>query len=293
MTRGAEFLDGCTTYGRALWLGMDEARGDAYPRLVEDAQARRDRCRVEDPSDPVAFLQAELDALPPDGVLLVVIDSLIEYARRSCREVPSSGDAAGWTRVVRPLTKMAHDYGVAIVTVHHSRRADGQYRDSGEIAAGVDAILTMLLPWPTQEDNVRRFELKGRRSITRRQSRWTARLVTCIEDVPVPPDRTVPPLTAGEKMPPLSVTTRECEVYEFGSEVREGGEEKIESIVRQMREVLARGPAVGKGKLRRQLKVKNNDFYAALQLMEKRGEIHIATKGNAQTITLVEDEDAE
>src|SRR5260370_14367975 len=88
-----------------------------------------------------------------------------------------SGDAWGWAPEVRQLTAWAHYHDVAVVTIHHARKADGEYRDSGEIGAAVDAILTLLPPGPKQADAVRRIRVEGRRSIARLVHGYAVRLV--------------------------------------------------------------------------------------------------------------------
>jgi hypothetical protein len=190
LTRTAHFLHeraatATGAPGRVLWLGMDEARGDAYGRLLDNG-ARRTHVVVHDPAKPSAFLRGVIEEeRRPD---VVVIDSLIEYARRETREPLSSGDASGWGRVIRPLTRMAHDHGVAVVTIHHARKSDGRYRDSTEIAAGVDAILTMREPSANQPPEVRRMSIEGRRSITRGRGDYAVRLERQEVPAPVPED---------------------------------------------------------------------------------------------------------
>ena len=45
--------------------------------------------------------------------------------------------------IVQSLTHYAHESGVALILVHHGRKADGKYRDSSAIGAAVDVILEM------------------------------------------------------------------------------------------------------------------------------------------------------
>jgi hypothetical protein len=185
MTTGGPFLDGTAAHGRVLWLAMDESLGDAFPRLIDNG-AMRTHLAVENPPDPAAFLRTWLPASGqcPD---LIVVDSLIEYTRRTTREMPASGDSAAWAAVVRPLTKLAQDYDVGILTIHHASKATGDFRDSTEIGAAVDAMLTMFPSNTEQEETVRRIRLVGRRSIVTRETSYSVRLEQDPVTVPVAP----------------------------------------------------------------------------------------------------------
>jgi len=181
LTRGRRFLDDAEDdvgssdrVGRVLWLGMDEAHSEAKARLAING-AMPMNVMVLDPPDPKALLATWLTD-PQQRPDLVVVDSLIEYARRTTSEMPGSGDAAAWAPVVRQLTAWAHDHDVAIVTIHHATKATGEFRDSGEIGAAVDCILTMLPPGSTEDAAVRRIRVNGRRSITRESYSYAVRL---------------------------------------------------------------------------------------------------------------------
>jgi hypothetical protein len=200
-------------------------------------------------------LQRLLDDFPADAVF---VDSLIELARRTTKEMPKAGDAAGWAAVVRPLSALAHERDVGLLTIHHARKSDGRYRDSTEIAAACDAIFDMLGPKGGDDPTLRRLEGVGRWEV----GRWIARLVDG--------------------------------AYEFGGEIKHEGpageDDRIQALVPKIRAALSSGPACGKEALRRQLKVSQNHLYAALNIMEARGEIEVGTKGpgKAASITLLE-----
>lgn len=168
VTRAAPFLDGKAAYGRVLWAGIDEHVGETARRF-EKYLARPKRIRILSrvPADLRGSLESALDEFPAD---LLVVDSLIEWARRTLDRVPDDGDSSGWARVVRPLTSFAHDRNVGVLTLHHSRRSDGRYRSSGEIAAGVDVIYEMLGPTHDEDQASRRFEGVGRWEV----GKWNA-----------------------------------------------------------------------------------------------------------------------
>jgi len=206
LTRGWRFLDGvagvCEVIdsesgevdpemrmpGRVLWLAMDESLGDAVPRLLDNG-ALPMRCVVMNPEAPDKLLARVLSD-PTNRPDLVVIDSLIEYARRVSSEMPSSGDAGAWGQVMRPLTDFAHRYKVGIVTIHHARKSDGGFRDSGEIKAAVDAIIEMREPGGKQDDATRNMTFEARRSIRARSDRFSIRLTAEVVEIPMPEGRT-------------------------------------------------------------------------------------------------------
>jgi hypothetical protein len=164
--------------GGVLWLAMDEAEGEARNRLVMNGASHL-RIAVSNPEQPEAFLATVLgrDRRDDDQQLdVVVIDSLIEYARRSSAAMPESGSSAGWSPIMRGLTKFAHDYNVGIVTIAHANKSTGEYRDSSEIGAAVDAIITMKPPGERQDETVRRLRIDGRRSIVERTKFYDVRL---------------------------------------------------------------------------------------------------------------------
>ena len=149
--------------GRAVWLGIEEAVGNAVRRF-DTFSADRDRVEILilAPTDLLAQTEALLTDWPAD---LVVIDSLAEYARVTLGRAPDSGDDAGWGAVVRPLVALAREYDCAVVILHHVRKSDGVYRGSSEIAAAVDAMLELSLPPKDASDPTLRY-VRGR-------GRWT------------------------------------------------------------------------------------------------------------------------
>ncbi len=149
--------------GRAVWLGIEEAVGDAVRRFKAfNADPERVQLVILAPTDLLAQTEALLTDWPAD---LVVIDSLAEYARVTLGRAPDSGDDAGWGAVVRPLVALARKYDCAVVILHHVRKSDGVYRGSSEIAAAVDAMLELALPPKDAGDQTLRY-VKGR-------GRWT------------------------------------------------------------------------------------------------------------------------
>lgn len=93
-------------------------------------------------SDPLGYLEESVGWLaglgfPPP---LVVVDTL---GALMGGDIEDAGSSAAWTPIMPRLTGIARTTGAAVVLLHHSRKSDGQYRDSTAIGANVDMILTM------------------------------------------------------------------------------------------------------------------------------------------------------
>jgi hypothetical protein len=160
LTLGRSWLGEPTTRGRVVWLGLEEALGDAVRRFSAlGADPSRVQLVTMTPPDLLERTSALLDGWPAD---LLVVDSLAEYARVTCGQAPDDGDAAGWGAVVRPLVALARAHGIAVLLLHHVRRSDGQARGSSEILAAVDATLEMLLPSAGEDPTTRRIRGRGR-----------------------------------------------------------------------------------------------------------------------------------
>lgn len=165
LTRGATFLgEPCRgSTGRVVSVGLEEAVGDAVQRFAAmRADPERVQLVVGATPDLLRHLRELIGEWRPD---LVSVDSLTEYARVVCGTVPLDGDASGWASVIRPLVAITREFpATALVILHHTRRSDGQYRGTGEIAAAVDCMLEMRGPSSGESQTLRHF--KGR-------ARWT------------------------------------------------------------------------------------------------------------------------
>jgi hypothetical protein len=158
LTRGDPWLDGRCEPGRVVWVGLEEAVGDAVRRFSElEADPDRVQLVLLGTSDLLDRLGELLEEWSAD---LVVVDSLAEYARVTGGAAPDDGDAAGWGSVIRPVVALSRKHDCAVTVLHHVRRSDGQYRSSSEIAAAVDALFEMGLAAKTDPPTVRR--IKGR-----------------------------------------------------------------------------------------------------------------------------------
>jgi hypothetical protein len=147
LTRARPFLGGRHIGpGRVLYCNVgDESLGLTVRRLTGYG-ADRYRTQVFDfrkasGVDLLTSMQGAIAAHTPD---VVVIDSLIAWARRVVKkEMPASGDAAGWAEVTRPLGALAHEHDVGLLVLHHATKDGQRYRDSTEIAAAADVLVEM------------------------------------------------------------------------------------------------------------------------------------------------------
>lgn len=121
--------------GRTLWIGLDEPMPDIVRRLSRyEATGGVDILR-ERPG-----VQQLHDIIEANGTRLVVIDTLLEF-------VSGFVDDANSPTQIQPILKTlrmtAQATNVGIVILHHSNKATGEYRDSTQIGAGVDAMVLM------------------------------------------------------------------------------------------------------------------------------------------------------
>ncbi len=85
-----------------------------------------------------------IKALDPDFVL---VDSLTPLVVASGGRPGSLWDPIVSRSVLQPLA----DTGACVLTTHHTRKEDGALRDSGDIEAGVDMIITTVLDDPKSD----------------------------------------------------------------------------------------------------------------------------------------------
>lgn len=159
-TRGGWFLGDPVERGRVLWVGLEEATGDAVRRFDElGADPDQVRLLVTKPRDLLARMADTLREWPADAV---IVDTLTEWARITQGTVPGDGDNAGWAGVTRPMIDLARSQSFGLVLLHHVRKVDGQSRGAGDIAASVDALLELKLPDKGEDPTVRHFTGRGR-----------------------------------------------------------------------------------------------------------------------------------
>lgn len=111
--------------------------------------------------DRFALLSRDLDQVEPE---MVVIDTLSTFTDRMDLDPGSSAD---WEPVMNRLNTLAQGSDAGFVLNHHARKADGQYRDSTAIGAGVDCILEMRHA-PSEGDRVRKVAARARSAVPAR-----------------------------------------------------------------------------------------------------------------------------
>jgi hypothetical protein len=153
VSRGGRFLEERCPAGPVLWVGLEEAVGDAARRFTE-FKADPERIYIVDRlPEPFPDLEA---SVRHSGAGLVVVDSLAAFSEGM---VSDPGSSAQWTPVMGRLARLARDSGAAVLLLHHARKSDGKPRDSTAILAGVDVIIEM---HDGEEASVRKFIPKGR-----------------------------------------------------------------------------------------------------------------------------------
>lgn len=185
VSTGGDFLGEPCQRGRVLILGLEEYIGDTARRLKEFGADGRmvqlvDRF-VGSATDRPSEVRAHLEAVDP---ILVILDSLITYA---AGVVTDANNATQTQAIVQGLADLSHATGIALVIIHHARKADGKYRDSSAIGGAVDIIAEVFPPEDTErtDPNRRRVRPIGRvpaRSVDFRFTGSDYQLVDAIDE---------------------------------------------------------------------------------------------------------------
>lgn len=111
--------------------------------------------------DRFAALRRDLERVRP---ALAVVDTLSTFVDRMDLDPGSSSD---WEPVMNRFGALAQECEAAVVLNHHARKADGEFRDSTAIGAGVDAILELRRA-PSEGESVRCVKAKPRSAVPAR-----------------------------------------------------------------------------------------------------------------------------
>ena len=123
---------------RVLWYVPEEHPEDAVRRFQEFGADPDHLFLLPWSRTPLRDLEAAIQEVEP---ALVVVDTLAAYVEEAA---PDSGDASSWKSLLAPLVRLARDYNVALVILHHATKgASGEYRDSTAIGAEVDMLIEM------------------------------------------------------------------------------------------------------------------------------------------------------
>jgi hypothetical protein len=151
--RGVEFLGEPVPMRDVMWLALDEHLGDVVRRLSDHGATNG--VVVWDQRPTWEQMEQAMEEHHPVG--LVVVDTLTEFAQG---HVEDSNAPEEWTPILGNFRRLAQRTGCAVVLLHHSNRATGKYRGSGQLGAGVDVILEMTEP--DSDATVRKVRAKGR-----------------------------------------------------------------------------------------------------------------------------------
>lgn len=144
--------DDIETPGMTLWLALDEPVGDLVRRLDRLGTTERVAVLPERPESLQLFqIVQELKAR------LVVIDTLTEFVSGL---VDDPNRPAQLQPILKALRAIAQQTGCGIVLLHHASKVNGDYRDSTQIGAGVDAMV--LMKEDESDEALRTCKCKGR-----------------------------------------------------------------------------------------------------------------------------------
>jgi hypothetical protein len=159
LSAGKPFLGEHTTARDVMWWAGEEAESD-YARRFHDFGADPDRIVVLTEADTPHGLRDLVDEVERWRPAVLVLDTLPALAR--IERVTDPNDSTAWTRLVAPLTAVAHRSDTAVVLLHHSKKAEGGgYRDSTAIGANVDGIIEMETG-PADDPTLRKFIVRAR-----------------------------------------------------------------------------------------------------------------------------------
>jgi hypothetical protein len=160
VSSGGEFAAHRLDRGRVLWVGLEEPLADAVQRF-RSAEADPDLV------DLLFYLPhgheelfAAIRELSP---IWVVIDSLIRWGESASPPIADWAPSAQAASLVNKLADLCHRTDLGLTMTHHTRRADGKFRDSSAIGAAVDLIDEMAVDGgKSANPNVRHIRPIGR-----------------------------------------------------------------------------------------------------------------------------------
>lgn len=130
--------------GDALVFGLEEFVGDIGRRLkgmhADPKHVHIVTSLLDEPKARLDELRGYIERIRP---VLVIVDTLMAYVEGQISDASSSSQMQP---IVQRLTRLAHETDVALILVHHARKADGRYRDSSAIGGAVDAIIEVFNP---------------------------------------------------------------------------------------------------------------------------------------------------
>jgi hypothetical protein len=156
---GGEFLGAAVRAitGTVLWFCIDEPLPDLVRRLREHGATGRVVICTRRVSG------AELEAMITEyGAVLVIIDTLTEFCAGAIEDAYRATEWQGLLATLRGIFQRTQAAGVLL---HHTTRDGKRYRDSGQLGAGVDQIITITVD--PKDDTVRQVDSRGRVTVER------------------------------------------------------------------------------------------------------------------------------
>lgn len=190
VSRGGDFLEEPCQRGHVLIIGLEEFIGDTARRLRAFGANGKVVSLVDRfvTDDRLGEIRGHIEAVKPT---LVIVDSLVAYSRGV---ITDANNATQTQNVVQGLTDLAHQSAVALVIIHHARKADGKYRDSSAIGGAVDIIAEVFPPEENTDPTRRRVRPIGRvpaRGVDFRYEAGTYSLVDGSGTVKLPLDQRI------------------------------------------------------------------------------------------------------
>jgi hypothetical protein len=138
VARGDKFLSGPTKKGGVLILAVEEHRRDVKLRLAQFGMLPKDPIHVHAAAlDPgPGTLAAIRDYIVANKIVLLILDTLSRFWR-----IEDENNNAQVMARLSPLLDLARETGVALLLVHHERKAGGE---EGRSIRGGSALFSLV-----------------------------------------------------------------------------------------------------------------------------------------------------
>lgn len=157
VSNGGLFLGERCDQATIIWVGLEEPVADTARRFIEMG-ANPERIVLVDSLDQDWLRDIISTANETEAVGMVIDSYAMLLSHVGIKDENDAGPVN--FRIIRPLTTLIRDTGVAVTFTAHARKEDGKYRGSSALGAGVDLIVEMFSTKNTKTE--RAYECRGR-----------------------------------------------------------------------------------------------------------------------------------
>lgn len=145
ITKGTPFLGQDVSPGRVLWISFEEPREDIGRRFLRLGGDPTKLHLLIKPNKLYKEVEEDCEEWRErgEGFSLLVWDSLTRIATHIHPKEIKPNDSTAWSAIMEPLLDITHEYASSSL-LHHAKKNDGRYRDSGSIGGIPDVVIEML-----------------------------------------------------------------------------------------------------------------------------------------------------